>query len=342
MRAVRLVEIAHPLEMQDIPIPEVHDDQVLVRIRAAGICHSDVHYRAGTSPVGPLPLTLGHEIAGTVERAGKGVRQLDVGSRVCIHYLVTCGQCEYCQVGREQFCVTGQMVGKHRDGGYAEYIAVPARSVVRLPDDISFAHGAVMMCSSATSLHALIKSGLRPGERIAIFGAGGLGMSAIQLARAFGALDVFAVDIDAGRLARAGQYGAIAVDAARVDPVQAILQQTGGRGVDVSLELIGLPLTMRQAVQCLAIFGRMALVGITDQLWALDAYREVLGKEVQIIGSSDHLFSELPLLFEYAQRGILDLGEVITSVVPLNADAINARLDNLERFGAGVRSVIVP
>jgi D-arabinose 1-dehydrogenase-like Zn-dependent alcohol dehydrogenase len=315
---------------------------VLVRIRAAGICHSDVHYRAGTSPTGPLPITLGHEIAGVVEKAGKGVSQLDAGSRVCIHYLVTCGQCDYCHIGREQFCVAGQMVGKHRDGGYAEYIAVPARSVVRLPDSISFEHGAVMMCSSATSFHALIKSGLRPGERIAIFGAGGLGMSAIQLARAFGALDVFAVDIDAGRLARARQYGAIAVDAARTDPVQAILEQTGGNGVDVSLELIGLPLTMRQAVQCLAIFGRVAIVGITDQLWTLDSYREILGKEVQVIGSSDHLISELPLLFEYAQRGMLDLSEVITDIVPLDAGAINARLDNLERFGAGVRSVIVP
>ena len=342
MKAVRLLEVHRPLDIQEIPAPPLGRCDVLVRVRAAGICHSDVHYRAGTSPVGALPLTLGHEVSGTVERVGPDVSRFQTGDRVAVHYLVTCGICHYCSIGREQFCVDGQMIGKHRDGGYAELIAIPARSLVRLPDEISFEHGAIMMCSSATSYHALVKARMSPGERVAVFGVGGLGMSAIQLARAFGALDVFAVDIDQQRLALAESFGAIPIDAGVVDPVAAIRELTDGAGADVSLELIGLPETMRQAVQCLRPFGRVALVGITDRPLTLDSYREVLGKEVEIIGSSGHLASELSRLFEFARRGLLDLSPVVTSTVSLDAAAINAQLDQLESFKGGVRAVIDP
>jgi len=234
------------------------------------------------------------------------------------------------------------MIGKHRDGGYAEFVTVPARSVVPLPDDIPYEQGAVMMCSSATSVHALGKSRLAPGERVAIFGIGGLGMSAVQLARAFGALDVYAVDIREEKLRRAAAYGAIPVDASQSDPVSEILRLSDGKGADVALELIGLPQTMRQAVRCLGVMGRAVLVGITDQLLQVDPYREILGKEVEIIGASDHLSWELPLLFEYARRGVLDLSGVVTRTVPLQARAINDSLDGLERFGDTVRTVVVP
>jgi D-arabinose 1-dehydrogenase-like Zn-dependent alcohol dehydrogenase len=342
MRAVRLVKTAHPLEMHEIPVPVLGSKDVLVRVVAAGICHSDAHYRAGTSPVGTLPITLGHEVAGVVEQVGAQVARFGIGDRACVHYMATCGECAYCTTGHEQFCLHGQMIGKHRDGGYAEYVAVPARSIVSLPAGIPFEHGAIMMCSSATSLHALVKSRLKAGERIAVFGAGGLGMSAIQLARAFGALDVYAVDIDHGKLKLAQRFGAIPVDAGQYDPVAEILRLTGGAGVDVSLELVGLPWTMRQAVQCLAVFGRAVLVGISDLPFEVDSYREVLGKEVEIIGASDHLRSELPLLFGFAARGALDLSEVVTRVVPLDAGAINATLDALDGFGGEIRTVIRP
>jgi 2-desacetyl-2-hydroxyethyl bacteriochlorophyllide A dehydrogenase len=342
MKAVRLVEVGKALEMQDVPVPALGDRDVLVRVKAAGICHSDVHYRAGVSPVGFLPITLGHEVAGIVEEFGPRVTGLAVGDRVCVHYLVTCGECYYCSLGSEQFCTSGSMVGKHRDGGYAEYVAVPARSVVRLPKEIPFEHGAIMMCSSATSFHALLKSRLRPGERVAVFGVGGLGMSAVQLARALGALDVYAVDINGDRLKLAEKHGAVPVDATACDPVAEILQLTDGKGVDVALELIGLPQTTRQAVLVLAVFGRAVLVGLTDQFVQVQPYTEVLGKEAEIIGASDHLAAEFPLLFEYARRGLLDLSDVITRTVGLDAAAINEALDDLERFGSGVRTVIVP
>lgn len=313
-----------------------------MRIKAAGICHSDAHYRAGVSSTGPLPQTLGHEIAGVVEAVGPGVARVRPGDRVCLHYLVTCGQCHHCNRGQEQFCVHGQMLGKHRDGGYAEFIAVPERGVVALPDEIPFEHAAIMMCSSSTSFHALRKARLQPGETVAVFGAGGLGMSAIQLARGLGASAVYAVDINPDKLALAEQFGAIPVRAGQVDPAAEILRLTGGRGVDVSLELIGLPLTMRQAVQALGIQGRAVLAGITRTPFEVDSYLEVIGKEAEIIGCSDHLLQEFPLLIEFARRKILDLSHVVTRTVPLEAAPINATLDALQRFGGEVRTVIVP
>jgi len=342
MKAVRLVEINQPLQLAEIPEPSIGKRDLLVRVRAAGICHSDVHYRAGKSPVYPLPMTLGHEVAGVVESAGEEVTRFKPGDRVCLHYMVTCGNCYYCSTGNEQFCSQGKMIGHYTDGGYAEYIAIPERSAVLLPPEIPYVQGATLMCASATSFHALRKSRLKAGETAAIFGAGGLGMSAVQLARAFGALEVFAVDINDSKLALAEQYGAVPVNAAAGDPVAEIRRLTGGKGVDVSLELIGLPLTMRQALQSLSVFGRAVIVGISDQSLSIDTYHDLLGPETELIGSNDHLMQELPLLVEMARRGVLDLSNIVTRTVSLDAAAINRALDDLERFGEGVRTVIVP
>jgi 2-desacetyl-2-hydroxyethyl bacteriochlorophyllide A dehydrogenase len=342
MNALRLVHPGRPVESHDVPIPDVGAREVLVRVRAAGICHSDAHYRAGRSPASPLPLTLGHEVAGVVERVGADVAAVRPGDRVCLHYLIACGDCLHCSRGHEQFCRTGSMIGHFRDGGWADYIVVPERNAVRLPDEIPFEHGAVLMCSSATSLHALRKARLTGGETVAVFGVGGLGMSAVQLARALGALDVFAVDLDADKLRAAREYGAVPVDAREDDPVAAIRRRTGGRGVDVALELIGLPVTMRQAVQALGVQGRAVIAGLADQPLELDTYRDLLGKEAELIGANDHLLQELPLLLELAKRQVLDLTRVVARTVPLDAAAVNGVLDELDRFGAPVRTVIVP
>ena len=129
------------------------------RTPARGMCWSLVR---------PLPLTLGHEVAGIIEKVGGSVSQFRRGDRVCLHYLASCGMCQWCQRGNEQFCVSGAMMGKFRDGGFAEFVVMPARSVIRLPDEIPFEQGAILMCSSATSLHALNKGRLRPGESLAV------------------------------------------------------------------------------------------------------------------------------------------------------------------------------
>ena len=152
------MQLGKPLEEADIPIAELGSSDVLIRVAAAGICHSDAHYRAGISRIGSLPLTLGHGIAGRVEKVGAQVANLAAGDRVCVHYLVHCGRCEFCVRGLEQFCRSGQMIGKHRDGGYAEFIKVPGANAFPLPDEIPFEVGAIMMCSSATALHALNKA----------------------------------------------------------------------------------------------------------------------------------------------------------------------------------------
>jgi len=342
MKSVRLVEVGKPLQAMELPIPSVVESDVLVRVKAAGVCHSDAHYRAGVSPAGPLPITLGHEVAGVVEKVGSHVSSLRVGDRVCVHYLATCGECKYCRQGNEQFCSSGQMIGKHRDGGYAEYLRMPERSVVPLPDEISFEHGAVLMCSSSTSLHALRKARMAEGETVAIFGAGGLGMSAIQLARAFGATRIYAVDINRKKLELAEKFGAIPVNAAKTDPVSEIRQLTQGKGVDVALELVGLPQTARQAVVSLGTMGRAVMVGLTDRSFEIFPYTEILGKEAEVIGSSDHLLSELPPLLELVRQKKLDLSEIVTNTVPLEDSSINKVLDELERFAGNVRTVIIP
>src|SRR5437667_11235205 len=299
MRAVRLTHVGKPLEEADVALPEIGPSDVLIRVAAAGICHSDAHYRAGISEIDSLPVTLGHEVAGRVEKVGAQVANLAAGDRVCVHYLVTCGRCDFCKRGKEQFCRSGQMIGKHRDGGYAEFINVPVANAFPLPDEIPFEVGAIMMCSSATALHALNKARFKAGESIAIFGFGGLGFSALQLARAYDCGNVYVVEINAAKLASVISMGAIAIDANAADPVEQIKTATAGTGVDVALELIGSAKTMRQAVLCLGRLGRAALVGLTADRMSVRSYAELINKEADIIGVSVHPVTELRATIEF-------------------------------------------
>src|SRR4029453_15404097 len=298
MRAVRLVQVGKPLEETEVDVPEIGASDVLVRVAACGICHSDEHYRAGISRMDRLPVTLGHEIAGWIEKAGADIKHVTRRDRVCLHYLAHCGSCEFCVRGLEQFCRSGQMIGKNRDGGYAAFIKVPGANAFPLPDEIPFEVGAIMMCSSATALHALNKARFKPGESIAIFGFGGLGFSALQLARVFDCGDVYVVEINPAKLASATSMGAMAIDARSADPVEQIKEATAGKGVNVALELIGSARTMRQAVLCLRPLGRAALVGLTAESMSIHPYIELINKEAEIIGVSDHLATELPALIE--------------------------------------------
>jgi 2-desacetyl-2-hydroxyethyl bacteriochlorophyllide A dehydrogenase len=341
MKAVRLGRIGSPLQDMEAPLPKPGPGEVLVRIRASGVCHSDAHYRNGTAPPPVLPVTLGHEVAGVIAAVGTGVSTLAPGNRVALHYLVSCRSCEYCIAGVEQFCPTASMIGKYRDGGFAEYIAVPAFNAVRVPDAVPLEWAAVMMCSTATAYHAVRKSRFVPGERAAVFGVGGLGLSAVQLLVASGAREVFAVDLDRERLELAARYGATPIRADGTDPVLEIEKRTGGRGVEVALELLGNPITIDQSFRSLARRGRAAVAGITNRPVEIDTYRHLVGKEAELIGVSDHLRSELDYLLDLAAMGKLDLAGVVTERIALDAGAINETLDRLERFGKGVRTVVV-
>lgn len=342
MKAVRLMQLGRALEDAEIAVPEIGASEVLVRVAACGICHSDAHYRAGISSIDSLPVTPGHEIAGRVETVGEEVTDVSPGDRVCIHYLVSCGACDFCLRGNEQFCAKVQMIGKRRDGGYADFIAVPGRNVFALPSEISFEQGAIMMCSSATAVHALSKARLKPGESVAIFGFGGLGFSALQLARASDCGQVYVVEINPAKLTTAVKFGAVPIDATVGLPVEQILDATSGKGVDVAIELVGSAATMQQAVQCLAVQGRAAMVALSRESISLLPYPNLINKEAEVIGVSDHLASELPVLLALARNGKLYFPEETLRHVDLDAAEINSALDGLERCSDHIRTVIVP
>lgn len=336
MHALQIASLGHPLEATTLPDPVPGPGEVLVTVQAAGICRSDVHYRSGHRPVPLLPLVPGHEVAGVIAAVGSGV-QRQVGERVCLHYLVTCGQCPACRRGAEQFCESGQMVGLDRQGGYAAAIVVPARNAHPVPDGVSIEAAAVMMCSTATSLHAMRRGDLAPGERVAVIGAGGLGMSAIQLATILGASMVFAVDVNPVKLAAAERWGAIPVDG--TGDVVAMLQERGG--VDVAVEMVGSAALAGVAVGALAPGGRAVAVGITTDEFPLDPFRDLVRSERSIVGAADHLSSETDEVLAFAASGRLDVDGVITRRVPLEAAAVNDALDGLEGFGDDIRTVIV-
>lgn len=340
MNAIQMVGTGQPLALREVSLPVPGPGDVVVEVRAAGICRSDAHYRAGVSPVRTLPMTLGHEVAGVVVAVADDVQSPRLGDRVCLHYLVTCGTCRYCVDGREQFCVQGAMIGKDRDGGFAEAIVVPARNAVPLPDEIPFAHGAVLMCSSATAYHALRLAETGDGDTVAIFGAGGLGLSAIQLARLLGASLVLAVDIVKEKLDQAEAAGAVAIDGAALDPIGEIRRLTGGDGVSVALELAGSPRTTSQAIRSLRPQGKAIIVGINRKPFEIDPYSDLLAREARIIGCSDHLLTELEPLLEMARSGALDLRRAVTRTVPFDAVRVNEVLDELEAGTGHVRTVI--
>lgn len=333
MKAIRLVEIGAALVEEEVEEPLLGPHDVRVEVEAAGICRSDVHYRSGARPLpSPPPLTPGHEIAGTVREVGEHVSRLSKGDRVAIHYLVTCGLCDMCLAGLEPFCEPGEMIGLDRDGGYAETVTIPARNAYRLPESIPFDVASIMMCSTSTSLHALRRGRFVEGESVAVFGCGGLGVSAIKLARALGAGEVFGVDISDDKLAIAESLGATPVPFAKAHRIEA----------DVALELVGLPETMKAAVGCLGVRGRAVAVGITDDVFDLNSYTDLVMREGEIVGAIDHLGSEIGELIEMVDSGVLDLSDVVTATVSLEAEVINETLDRLESFEAGVRTVIKP
>lgn len=294
MRAIRLLRYGAPLTAQEIGDPTPKAGEVLIEIRAAGICHSDAHYRRQPGRV-DLPRTLGHEIAGVIA----GTNQ-----RVAVHYLLP----------------DGAMIGKEVDGGYAEKIAVPAANAVPIPDHISFEQAAIMMCSTATAYHALRLASLQRGESVAILGFGGLGYSALHLARALGAGAVHVVDKVPGKVAAAKVLGAI--------------PELGN--ADVALDFVGNPDLCLTALHALKPGGRLMLVAINLRSLHLDPYADLLAGERRIIGVSDHTREELVDLMSLK----LDLSGGITRRVPLRAAAIDEVLNDLEKGTSHFRTVI--
>lgn len=339
MRAIQLHQAAHPLAAREVADPSAGAGEIVVDVQRAGICHTDAHYRADAARTA-LPMTLGHEIAGTVSDVGEGVTSVKRGDRVALHYLVSCGECERCRRYGEQFCSSGAMLGSQRDGGYAQRIVVPGVNAIPIPDEVSSDTAAIMMCSTATAYHALRLSGLKPGESVAILGFGGLGVSGVQLARALGASEVFAVDVVPEKLALAESFGATAVDAREVPVHRAILAATDGRGVNVAVEFTGNAKVAHSGLRSLSPGGRLMIVAINLRSLEFNPFADLLVRERHIIGCSDHTRQELVELMELARTGAIDLTRAITRTIPLEEEPINSVLDELERGSTHLRTVI--
>lgn len=346
MQAICLETVGAPLVARELPDPVAVPGEVVVRVTAAGICHSDAHYRAGTSSVGTLPIALGHEVAGVVDTVGESVGEsvradpVVPGARVALHYLVGCGECGRCRAGHEAFCLDVQMLGKNRHGGFAEYVVVPASNAIPIPDNVPDEIAAIMMCSTSTALHALRKARFTPGESVAVFGCGGLGISAIHLAVALGAGPVFAVDVVTAKLDRAAAAGAHPVNAKEQDAANAILAATGRKGVDVAFEFVGQPMTVDACIRATGVFGRAAMVALMDVPAPVYTYRDLIAREVEVIGVSDHLRADAVEVLSLASSGRLRLAGVVTRRIRRDAKAINDVLDALEG-GTGEQRVVV-
>lgn len=336
MRAVQF-DGPGPLVERDVVEPVAGPGQVVVSVEAAGICHSDAHYRAGRPQPRTRPVTLGHEIAGTVTAVGSGVAATRLGERVALHYVISCGACRACTAGREQFCGDYQMLGNSLDGGFADRVAVPAPNAVRIPDAVPTQQAAVMMCSTVTALHALRRGRIRNGDAVAVFGVGGLGQSAVRLAGALGASRVFAIDTDPARLATAEKGGAIPV------PVDDLRRRTDvTAGVDLALEMVGSAAVVEHALAVLAPGGRAVAVGLSTGPITVQPYAQMIGRELELIGSNDHTMAEVVEALDMAADGVIDLADVVSTTIPMTGSAINAALDRIDGFGPGIRTVAVP
>jgi 2-desacetyl-2-hydroxyethyl bacteriochlorophyllide A dehydrogenase len=341
MTAARLHRVGARLRLDSVRVPSVGANDVLVDVRAAGICHSDLNYVHGLAPVGKLPITLGHEISGIVAKVGSRVKSVKRGDRVFVHYVIHCGLCVFCQTNRENYCNKYQMMGKDVDGGLAEYTRVPVRSILKLPQAIPFEQGAILGCAVPTAFHALMRGRVREGDTVVVFGVGGLGVHAIQLARKiFDAGNIIAVDLFDKKLKLAKQLGASnVVNAARKDPVDEVRVITEGRLADVVLDFVGHNKTISQAIDCAGRGGRVVLVGIGAKLMRLSPYRTVIGKEMELIGVNDHLKTELVQLAKFVGSGKIDLSRSVTHKISLMEVNLGMRILE-ENIGMPVRVVV--
>ncbi|HEY3563272.1 MAG TPA: alcohol dehydrogenase AdhP [Amycolatopsis sp.] len=284
MKAAVVTDFSSLLELREVPIPEPGPQQILVRLETCGICHTDIHAAHGDWLVKPaLPLIPGHEGVGIVERVGAGVPETRVGQRVALPWLGSaCGECGFCVSGWETLCEAQLNTGYSIDGGYAEYAVADARYAVPVPDGVAPLEASPLTCAGVTTYKAVKVGNVRPADRVAIFGVGGLGHLAIQYARIAGGF-VTAVDIEPGKLDLARELGADhVVDASAGDPAEAI-QAEGG--ADVAIVLATAPSAFEQALRSLRRGGRLVCVGIpAGGILPVPIFEAVI-KGISVIGS---------------------------------------------------------
>ena len=264
MRAMVLTEFGGRFELQDLPVPEVAANEVRIKVAACGVGLTLKHIRHGESRWITLPRVMGHEVGGVVDEVGAEVANCVPGDRVAVYLYLTCGDCEFCVTGRESLCVVRSgSVGTAINGGFAEYMTVPARNVIPIPDGVGFAEAGVAADAVSTPWHvATERAKIKPNDLVLVIGAaGGLGIHMVQVAKAFGAR-VIGTDIADDRLAVAREYGADdTINVSEADPVEAVMRLTENMGVDVVVDTIGSGTTMKVAIALLARAGTAVQLG---------------------------------------------------------------------------------
>lgn len=303
MKAAVLNEIGKPLVLQDVPTPSPGDGQALIRVEACGVCHSDVHLAEGhwdlLRPITKTPLILGHEVAGTVAELGAGVTELQVGDRVGVPWIHwTCGECEFCREGRETLCLKQKITGCMVDGGFAEYLLAPATHAAPLPSSLTSAEAAPLLCAGLTVYKALKASGIQPCQRLAVFGAGGLGHLAIQIARAMG-VEVSAIDVNDEKLEFAKSQGAGRTINSTTETVHKVCRQMGG--MHVAMVTADHPSVYETALRCLRRGGTLAVVGMANEPFKVSAVSLVSG-ETRIVASAVGTREDLRELFALVEK----------------------------------------
>jgi propanol-preferring alcohol dehydrogenase len=343
MKAAVLREFKTPLAIEDVgqPLPEA--GEVLIRIEACGVCHSDVHVADGDWPqfakIVKTPLTLGHEIAGVVVEKGAAVEDLRIGDRVGVPWIYwTCGECEFCREGNENLCRRQKITGVTVDGGYAEFVKVPASHAVRIPESISSVEAAPLFCAGVTVYRALKRSGILPGQLLAVFGIGGLGHLAVQLGQALGA-EVVAIDISEEKLALARSLGASATIHVSTNNASAnnVIKELRSRGgVHVSLVTSAARASYETAFHCVRPTGTLLVVGLPADPICFPAILMAAG-EIRIQASTVGTRQDLREVLAMAAAG-----KVRCQVATRTLAEVNEALDQLRRGQVSGRLVLAP
>lgn len=337
MKAAFFYGAGQPLKIEDVSTPEIGPEDALIKIAACGVCHTDLHYLEGVPTFKKPPLILGHEASGIVTKVGEKVTNVKENDRVLIPPVLTCGSCYNCRIGRENLCRNIVMIGNSIDGAYAEYTKIPAKDLIKLPTEIPLEEASIISDAMSTPFHALKnRANLRPGDSVVIYGVGGVGLNAVQIATALGAF-VIAVDKVEEKLQHARKLGAsetINVDVE--NPVKAVRRITGG-GADVAVEAIGIPEVMRMAYNSVRWGGRVVIVGYSHKDLTISAAR-LMFREIEVYGSLGCRIVDFPPLIDMVRRGKLKL--LVSNKMPL--DQINEALEMLKKGKIKTRAIVIP
>ena len=325
MHAVVVARYGGALEVMERPIPRPAAGEVLIRVRASGLCSTDLHLLSGRMPLGDLPRILGHESAGDIVELGEGVTGWKAGDRVTVAVDVVCGTCRHCLAGQTQRCTSMQRIGFERDGGHAGYIAVPAANLIGLPSTLGYDAAAILPDAVACMYHSLMGQGkVGIGQKVLILGAGGLGIHGVQIARLAGA-GVMATSRRPERLKVAGQYGAIPVNTMTQSLKEAVNGFTGGEGMDVVVDNIGTRTSVREGLSLLRPGGKLLVVAYLDDTFEVPSI-PLFKTEQEIIGCRGSSKQDLEEVVRLTGSG--KLTSVIGAYYPL--DQIESAVERLQ------------